>query len=79
MVVEVALAEHPIKAGSWTMRFTIGSSVVGGDVVTGAYLSDLQSQLTVIAKLYDEIPADVAVAVQVGVGWLSGRTNFLVL
>ena len=68
MVVEVALAEYPVKAGSWTMGFTIGSSGFAGDVVTGAYLSDLQSQLTVIPKLYDEIPPDVAVAVQVSVG-----------
>ena len=59
------------------MGFRIGSFVLAGDVVIGAYRSDVQLQLTVIPRLYDEITPDVAVALQVSVGWPTGRTHLL--
>ena len=73
MVVDVAFAEHPVSAGSWSMGFTKGSSGLVGDEVVGANRSDLQFQLTVIPKLYDGIAPDVPLAVQVSVGALTGR------
>ena len=51
VVVEVAFASHPVRAGSCIIGFGSGISAVTVHVVNGAYFSSAQFQLTIMSRL----------------------------